>query len=105
MDETKIFPVKGLVFHRIKGKTAPRFLCQYCNEIITNAPAANIVWDMEETEALVVHKECDTRTRQEKRLPLSMTLDVELANLLWNTGMTNEVLEKARETAESLNAI
>ena len=106
MDETKIFPIKGLVFNTIKGNIVPRFLCQYCNEMIMDAPAANIVWGTEETEALVVHKKCYAQTIQEGRPHLStMSLDVELAYLLWNTGMTDEVLTKARATADSRSAI
>lgn len=106
MEETKIFPIKGLVYHRIKGKTCPRFVCQYCDEIITHAPAANIVWDMAETEAIVVHKQCDARSKSEgRRQPMSEGLHTALADLLWNSGMTDDVLKKAQDTAEGLNAI
>ena len=106
MEETKTFPIKGVVYQIIKGRTYPRFACQYCEEIITHAPAANIVWDKEETEALIVHKECDVRAKEEgRRLPFSMELDTELATFLWNSGMTEDVLKRAQEKAEGLAAL
>ena len=104
MAESRIFPIKGVVYQRIEGRTYPRFACQYCDEIITHAPAANIVWDNEtENEALIVHKECDVKAQAEgRRLPFSMELDTELVTFLRNAGMTGDVLKRAQEKAEGL---
>ena len=94
MEENKVFPVKGLVLHRVKGQTAPRFICHSCEEFITEAPAALVLWDDEEDEALIVHKACAPRGT------LSMELHTELAYLLSNTGMDDKTLERARDCSE-----
>lgn len=102
MEETKVFPIKGLVFHRFQDKTAPRFICQYCEDFIEEAGMALLVWNSEEHEALAVHKRCDPMPTHQGHLPMSMALDVELAYLLVNTGMGEEALKQAQETGRAL---
>ena len=98
MEDSKTFSIKGLVLRPVKSLTGPCFQCQYCDEFIDQAPTAIIVWDPDGTEGLVVHKQCDLRAKAEGReLAYSADLDLELADLLHNSGMTKDVLEKAME--------
>ena len=105
MMESKVFPVRGLVLHRVKGRTGARFQCQTCGEFITEAPAALVLWDDEEDEALVVHKACAPGGPNPGRLSMSMELHTELAFLLSNTGMDDETLKRAQEIAQNFEEI
>ena len=105
MEENKVFPIKGLVMHRVKGRTAPRFICHSCEEFISEAPAALVLWEYEGDEALIVHKACALGEPNLRRLRLSEELHTELAYLLSNTGMDDETLERAKELAQSLSEL
>ncbi len=105
MEETKAIPVKGLVLRTVDGRTAPVFVCHVCGDPIREAPVALVVWDDQADEALTVHKVCAPTGSQMARFESSMELDTELAWLLWNSGVDDEILNRAREIARNFREL
>ena len=51
IDNTERRSIKGLIFHEVKGRTMPRFVCQICDDFISDARAAVLLWDQADDEA------------------------------------------------------
>jgi len=80
-------------------------VCQICKDFISEAGAAVLLWNNTEDEVVAVHKACQRTRAMQKRYPLSMELDTALAYILWNTGMDDKALKRARDVARDLSEL
>ena len=99
---------------RHKGQDAPLFTCAVCNQVITDAALANLLWnadaltsDDDDTDALIAHKGRCTNTADRKHgTHLYCTeLTVAIYQLMTNSRMDFDDLQRARATHQMLTAI
>jgi hypothetical protein len=101
--------------------TQPRFRCQMCGELITDANKAILLWNDEDPRlgryinkrtdrgffapVLVCDNGACRNPKLDKLYPLSMELQSALIFLLNNCGMTEDKLQQAREICGYLGQI
>ena len=83
--------------------TCPRLVCDACQQIIEQASAANVNWDIESKTAVVIHKQCDVARGAKE--DMSMPLEVELLWLLGNSGLRGKALTKAKQSAKWMDSL
>jgi len=71
-----------------------------CQQIIEQASAANVNWNIESETAVVIHKQCDAARGSKE--DMSMPLEVELLWLLNNSGLHGKELTKAKQSAKQI---
>jgi len=100
---TRSYEIRGIMLMEDGALTYPRLVCDACQQVIEQASAANVNWDIESETAVVIHKQCDAaRGRKED---MSMPLEVELLWLLHNSGLSGEELTKAKQSANMIESL
>jgi hypothetical protein len=80
---TRSYEIRGIMLIEDGALTYPRLVCDACQQIIEQASAANVNWDIESETAVVIHKRCDAARGSKE--DMSMPLEVELLWLLGNS--------------------
>ena len=100
---TRSYEIRGIMLMEDGALTCPRLVCDACQQIIEQASAANVNWNIESKTAVVIHKQCDVARGAKE--DMSMPLEVELLWLLDNSGLRGKELTKAKQSAKSLDSI
>jgi hypothetical protein len=97
------YEIRGLMLMEEGAWTYPRLVCDACQEIIEQASAANVNWDIEGETAVVIHKRCDAARGSKE--DMSIPLEVELLWLLHNSGLRGKELTKAKQSAKMMESL
>lgn len=94
--------------HNSTGLACPRFQCDECDALITDAHGAMLLWDSDAHKNNVIIptilcQKCDEAGHPD--LPDSMELDPALVYLLDNCQMTERRLAGARKIAQLLSSV
>jgi hypothetical protein len=87
--------------HNPAGIARPRFQCDKCRALITDARGAMLLWDTETHRRneivipTIVCYECDDT--RDPALPFSMNLETALIFLLANCGITEKRIKESRD--------
>ena len=97
---TRSYEIRGIMLIEDGALTYPRLVCDACQQIIEQASAANVNWNIESETAVVIHKGCDAARGSKE--DMSMPLEVELLWLLDNSGLHGKELMKAKQSAKQI---
>ncbi len=100
---TRSYEIRGIMLMEDGALTCPRLVCDACQQIIEQASAANVNWDIESKTAVVIHKQCDAERGSKE--DMSMPLEVELLWLLDNSGLRGKELTKAKQSAKWMDSL
>jgi hypothetical protein len=100
---TRSYEIRGIMLVEDGALTCPRLVCDACQQIIEQASAANVNWDIEAKTAVVIHKQCDVARGAKE--DMSMPLEVELLWLLGNSGLRGKELTKAKQSAKWMDSL
>mgnify|MGYP003146402299 CR=1 FL=1 len=100
---TRSYEIRGIMLMEDGALTCPRLVCDACQQIIEQASAANVNWDIESKTAVVIHKQCDVARGAKE--DMSMPLEVELLWLLGNSGLRGKELTKAKQSAKWMDSL
>ena len=100
---TRTYEIRGIMLMEDCALTCPRLVCDASQQIIEQASAANVNWDIESKTAVVIHKQCDVARGAKE--DMSMPLEVELLWLLGNSGLRGKELTKAKQSAKWMDSL
>ena len=100
---TRSYEIRGIMLMEDGALTCPRLVCDACQQIIEQASAANVNWNIESKTAVVIHKQCDVARGAKE--DMSMPLEVELLWLLGNSGLRGKELTKAKQSAKWMDSL